>query len=260
VPRYPGATWKPLPQNARQPHIVPTTIVLHSTAGGTLASNWALFDSTAAHGDESHFVVGYDGTVWQVMDTAVRADAQWDANNFAVSIETLSNPKASDAWSPLQMTALTALVRWLLGTHSSIPHHACTSWNGGGIGYHRQFVQWNHNGHTCPGDARVRQFPTLVAAAVAAPKPPPVPAPVGRSTMPPFMYLATAASGPAAAGHLVAVGLSPTPRIVPPHLANRFSLTPGRIYYTGTTGPTRALTAQEEAEVVTAFGIPTTTP
>jgi hypothetical protein len=164
--RYPGATWKPLPQNDRQAHITPTTIVLHSTAGGTLASNWALFDSTAAHGDESHFVVGFDGAVWQVMDTSVRADAQWDANDFAVSIETLSNPKASDPWTPAQLRAVRLLCIWLLGVHTGIGHHTCSSWDSGGLGYHRMFSQWNRSGHTCPGDARVGQFPSLVASIV----------------------------------------------------------------------------------------------
>lgn len=160
--RCPFAVWKPLPQNDTQSRITPTTVILHSTAGGSNASNWALFDSPAAQGDESHFILDGAGTLWQVMDTTRRADAQWDGNAYAISVETTSNPKASDPWTRAQLAKLDLLGKWLLAAHPGIGRRVCRSPGDPGFGYHRLFPSWNRSGHTCPGNARVGQFPALV--------------------------------------------------------------------------------------------------
>lgn len=169
--RYPGATWKPLPQNATQSRITPTVVVFHSTAGGSMQSAENVFKDTT-RGTEAHFVVGYDGEIWQFMDTSVRADAQWDANGYAVSIETLSNVAASDPWTTAQLAALTKLGRWLLATHKGIGRRICRTPTDPGFGYHRLFQSWNQSAHSCPGNARVAQFPKLVQSILAPTSPP----------------------------------------------------------------------------------------
>lgn len=180
--RYPGATWKPLPQNATQSKISPTQVILHSTTGGAdIDATWAFFAAGSGGAKtEAHFIVGYDGAVIQAMDTLVRADAQFAGNLHGISIETASNAKASDAWTPEQQVAIVALGKWLLTVHTAILPRECPSALEPGFGFHRLFDAWNQSNHSCPGNLRVKQFPLLLSQIVTVeiphqpPKPPPV--------------------------------------------------------------------------------------
>lgn len=165
---YPAAVWRPLPQNQTQAKIAPTQVILHSTTAPDDNGTWVFFaHGSAGAGTESHFLVDYDGSVIQAMDTTVRADAQFDGNTHGISIETASNPKASDAWTPAQAAAIVALGKWLLIVHPAIGRRECRTESDPGFGYHRLFTAWNYNGHSCPGDLRVKQFPMLLAQILA---------------------------------------------------------------------------------------------
>ncbi|WP_329336051.1 N-acetylmuramoyl-L-alanine amidase [Streptomyces sp. NBC_01352] len=178
---YPGAVKMELqPESDSQQAIRPTQLIVHSIAGPWTAKRTYEYwrDSTNL---ESHFGLGYAGDLAQYIGTQTRADANADANRRAdgtgaVSIETASNTKASDPWTPEQIEQLIQLGVWLHKTHA-IPLRICRTASDPGYGYHRLHREWSTSGTACPGDARVRQFnevvfPGIVARATGTTPPP----------------------------------------------------------------------------------------
>lgn len=167
----PFATHKLLPESATQPHIVARAVVMHSAAGRGSLYNFFLRSSSL----ESHFWVGEDGRIEQYIDTARRADANRNANGFAISIETESSPAATEPWNAVQFMAIVRLVRWCCTEHR-IPARNIPAWDSSGIGWHVQFGApgpWTPVSKSCPGPARIRQMPSLVAAVAAGGDTPP---------------------------------------------------------------------------------------
>ncbi|UQI46712.1 N-acetylmuramoyl-L-alanine amidase [Streptomyces sp. HU2014] len=171
---FPGATKMELqPESDAQPAITPTQLIFHSIAAAWTPQRAYEFwrDSTTL---ESHFGVGYDGSVAQYIGTETRADANYRANRRldgtgAVSVETASNDDASDPWTPAQVRALIQIGVWM-HQHHGIPLRICRSHNDPGYGFHRLYGPWADGGTDCPGDRRVEQFhdevfPGIVAAA-----------------------------------------------------------------------------------------------
>ena len=136
---------------------------------GTLAGTENYFAGTT--GIESHFGVGCnkcpagDGAIWQWMDTNKRADANLDANGFAISVETCdhytggtyTNPPLTDK----QIDAWINIGLWAAKYHN-IPRRRCDAWNGSGMGYHSMWGAPSHwtpsAGKTCPNPTRIKQF------------------------------------------------------------------------------------------------------
>lgn len=191
---YPGAQKMELqPESDAQPEIRPTQFLLHSIcAPWTPKRTYEYWrDSTNL---ESHFGLGYDGSLGQYIGTETRADANYKANlradgTGAVSIETASDDEATDPWTPEQIEQLIRLGVWLHQEHG-IPLRVCQTADDPGYGYHRLHEAWAVSGTNCPGDARVQQFkkvifPGIVARATGAQEPttptapatPPTPAP-----------------------------------------------------------------------------------
>lgn len=169
---YPGATKLELqPESDSQAAIRPTQFIVHSLAAPWTAKRTYEFwrDSSNL---ESHFGLGYEGDLGQFIGTETRADANAAANlradgTGAVSLESASNLKATDPWTAAQVEELIKLGVWLHQAHG-IPLRICRSASDPGFGYHRQFTAWNPNGHSCPGDARVKQFETVVFPGIVA--------------------------------------------------------------------------------------------
>lgn len=169
---YPGATKMELqPESDDQPAIKPTQFILHSiVAPWTPERTYEYWrDSTNL---ESHFGLGYDGSLGQYIGTQTRADANAAANlradgTGAVSLESASNLEASDPWTAAQVETLIKLGVWLHEEHG-IPLRICRTADDPGFGYHRLFSAWNPNGHACPGDARIAQFKTVVFPGIVA--------------------------------------------------------------------------------------------
>lgn len=169
---YPRATKMELqPESDDQPAIRPTQFILHSIAGPWTAKRTYEYwrDSTNL---ESHFAVGYAGDLAQFIGTETRADANAAANrradgSGAVSLESASNTGATDPWSDAQIEAITTLGVWLHQEHG-LPLRICRTADDPGYGYHRQFTAWNPSGHSCPGDARVKQFNNIIFPAIVA--------------------------------------------------------------------------------------------
>ena len=176
---YPGAEWRRLPGS--EPAIRPRTVIFH-TMVGTLPGTDAYFRSGRSGGIESHFGVGgpwegvqYDGVVWQWRDTEEQADANADANGFAVSIETSDGGQAERLWTTRQVRALVGLGRWLAATHG-VPLRVCRTPTDSGFGWHAMWgapSPWTPaRGKTCPGATRIAQLKSEVLPAIFTGQPP----------------------------------------------------------------------------------------
>jgi len=169
---YSGAKKMELqPESDAQPAIKPTQFIVHSVVAPwdetRIYAYWR--DSTNL---ESHFGLDYDGSIGQYIGTETRADANAGANRRpdgtgAVSIETASNTKASDPWTPEQVEQLVRLGVWLHQKHG-IPLRICRTHSDPGFGYHSLYPQWSTSGTACPGAARIRQFREVVFPAIVA--------------------------------------------------------------------------------------------
>jgi hypothetical protein len=188
--RCPFAQQRILPENATQRRIIPRTVILHTAVDGPGNTDLAAYFAQPSIKAESHFYVTWQGAIVQMMDTEIEADANGSADAFAISVETEDNSanRGSDIlpWQPAQLDALVRLADWCCVTHH-IPRRRSTSArlpDAAGIAYHSQpmrerFDGTAHNpwtayqGKTCPGDARVAQYPGVVARVAATNTPPP---------------------------------------------------------------------------------------
>lgn len=158
VPHF--ARKKLIPPGANDPRIEPRVAILHVDAGNS-PSLYDYFKNRSG-GVESHFHVARDGTVECYRDTSYQADANYKANDFAVSIETQGYGEGT--WSAAQLAAIKGLLRWLNEVHD-IPLQKVETWDGSGVGYHVQFGApgpWTPVAKTCPGPQRIKQFESLL--------------------------------------------------------------------------------------------------
>lgn len=163
----PFAVHQPIPETYTQGRITPTTIIDHEAVSwaDSLYGYW----TTGGVELESHFYVGRTGVIYQFVDTNVRADANYSANGFAVSIETWdAGGDVAGTWNPEQLAALKRLHAWLCAVHPTIPKAAATSWSGGGIGGHNWFAaEWAGGPRACPGPNRSAQLRNEIIPFVA---------------------------------------------------------------------------------------------
>lgn len=171
----PFAVHKPLSENHTQGKIKPRAVILH-TAVSTASSLFDFFQNNSNL--ESHFYVDKNGRIEQYMDTEIMADANKNANDFAVSIESWDNGAPDKTpWNDPQIVAITALIDWLCDVHPSIPRVQIPSAYGAGIGWHVMFGApgpWTPVSKSCPGKPRIEQTKNLIIPAVARYDNPPV--------------------------------------------------------------------------------------
>lgn len=175
---YPFAIHKLIPENYTQRKITPKAIIAHSAGGEAELYGWWMNDQS--RGLESHFWVARDGDVYQYIDTNVRADANGEANGFAISIETQSSVHASEPWDKAQLDAIIKLMDWICKTHN-IPRKLMAHKTDPGLAWHIMFGApgpWTSaKGKVCPGPKRIEQFknivvPTLAKGQGSTPTPP----------------------------------------------------------------------------------------
>lgn len=193
MPIYPKANIALIPLDTGQdPAETMTTVVCHTAVSGQSSPGPA-----PVGGTEWHFYIDFDGTVSQRRDTTYQADAQYDANAFAISIESWDNGDPYN--TPLtqaQIDAFIELLVWCIANHP-IPAKVCDAWNSGGLGYHNMFERWNKSHHSCPTALRAGQFdqivfPSVLSGAVVVP-PPSAPAPAPPFQKPPMSNFPLAA-------------------------------------------------------------------
>lgn len=160
--RYPGATWRPLPETRSQSPIKPRLLIFHSAVsrGRTLHG---YFDSPGVN-VESHLYVQADGDCEQYIDSEVRADANYLANPFALSVESWDDGDPDKVpWTPAQMKRNVDIAVWA-HKHHGIPLRRAAAWDGSGIGGHTDFPRhWtNVPSKTCPGLARRPQVQEII--------------------------------------------------------------------------------------------------
>ena len=136
-----GGSQKLLPEWRSQGRITPIAIIDHSIVGSAIGA-WLLFRDSS--GLESHFIVrgrrsgAQDGHIWQLMDTGRRADANRDANGYALSIETEDDGDPdTQPWTSAQLQSLAWLHNKLRSVHPTIPRRRSRSCGDpAGLGYH----------------------------------------------------------------------------------------------------------------------------
>jgi len=125
------------------PTINPRMIVLHYTAGGTLETNFQLFNSPYLNADRkaissasglnvsAHFLVDKDGTIYQLMEPTQFARHVIGLNYMAIGIENVA--KNASELTNEQIEANAQLIRYLTNKYPIeylIGHHEYTRFKG----------------------------------------------------------------------------------------------------------------------------------
>jgi hypothetical protein len=131
----------------------------------------------------SHFVVGLDGTIAQIVDTADTAWTQQAGNGHWISVENAG--RTPSALTDAQVLANAELLAWAHKVHG-VPLQLATSPDGKGLGHHSMGTNGRDNptdrwtgptwGHEkCPGPAIYDQKPVILqmAISIAGGTPPP---------------------------------------------------------------------------------------
>lgn len=153
---YPKAVLKLIPPGPNDPRIKPRMGVLH-VAVSEQSSLYKQFIGPS--GIESHFYIRRDGVVEQYRDTDWQADANFKANDFAISIETQGMGEGE--WTRAQLVSIKEIINWCFLTHG-IPFVKPERWDGTGWGYHTQFDEWHPVAKSCPGPDRIVQYNNII--------------------------------------------------------------------------------------------------
>lgn len=165
--RYPGATFRALPENTTEPVRKHTQLIFHSAVSAA-DSLWGYFSRSDVT-VESHFYVQDDGDCEQYIDATREADANYKANPRALSVETWDNRDPNRIpWNDLQMDRLVDIAVWA-HREKGIPLVRAPRWDAPGMGGHSDYpmVWTNVRGKTCPGTARKPQVEIIIARARA---------------------------------------------------------------------------------------------
>jgi hypothetical protein len=177
--KMPGAEWRPLGTQT-EPRITPLVWCLHSMAGSFAGTQqwFETFNGPGYQGTESHFGVAFDGRIRQWQDTGRQADANGpDGGMYILSIETEDDGTPDDTpWTPKQMEAIARILAWGHAEHAiPVQRAAGAGRQFAGVAIHRDGIDpWRRPGHdrwstsrgkTCPGEARIRQVPAVIARA-----------------------------------------------------------------------------------------------
>lgn len=146
-----GAVWRG-PVLAHSGTISDYRYVVIHTADGTFEGTISWQKNPQA-GNSSHFIVGTDGSIAQVNDTANRSGAQLAGNPYSISIENAGNEN-----QPLTPAQITANAKILVKAHAvhGIPLQLTGDVKTHGLGHHSMGyesnprVDWGHQ--FCPGE------------------------------------------------------------------------------------------------------------
>ena len=179
----PFAVQRLLPENNTQAPIEPRVAVAHTAVDAPGPSRlWKWFGRPDIKA-ETHFWIDNEGTIYQMMDTNVEADAMQIADKFGVSYETEDDgDPEGNPWTEAQLESIIELNVWLVEAHPDIIPEVVRTPRGSGLGWHSMWGfedPWNLEGpkrnpwsskfgKTCPGRTRIHQFVNVVVPAVQA--------------------------------------------------------------------------------------------
>jgi hypothetical protein len=171
-----GGRQRHLPEWQSQRRMTATTIIDHSIVGSGEAGFRHFAERSVL---ESHFIVcgvadERDGLIWQLMDTDRQADANLNANGYAISIETGDGGDPDrQPWTPAQQKSLIWLHNKLRLLHPGIPRRKSRSCaDPAGLGYHTLHGApscWTPVAKTCPGTVRRAQWREVLLPAFLDP-------------------------------------------------------------------------------------------
>ena len=185
---YPRARQAHLPEAKTQGKIEPRLFLIHTAVDAPGPTDLGRFFGRSDVHVESTFWNRLDGYCDQFMPANVRADAQYRANSFTISVECEDDGDSTRPFTDAQVERNVDLGVWVCLTYGIAPKLA-SKWDGSGIGCHNQFKNWSkYAGKTCPGPARTVQVKEIIipriargieelAAWAAGKNPPPLPPP-----------------------------------------------------------------------------------
>lgn len=153
---YPRAKHLLIAPGSSDPRITPRVGILHVDAGNAESLHTYFRDRSG--GIESHFHIPKAKPVEQYRDTNFQADANYRANDFAISVETQGVEFGE--WNAYQVDEIKRLMLWCKEVHG-IPLKVADKWDGSGWGYHIMHGSpgfWTNVNKACPGPDRIRQF------------------------------------------------------------------------------------------------------
>jgi hypothetical protein len=183
---FPGAIWKPMPNQASRPKRRKGRGVGYHIA---VYEGSSIYNINLGTGNDAHLYVRRDGTAEQNVDLDLQAWAGADGNGSMIWVETQGGTTAADVksgqWTGPQFETLARIAAWAHNTEGVplqvMPDSRSTS---RGLATHRLGIQhslgigavpgwlisggerWSKViGKECPGDARVGQVPSLVTRA-----------------------------------------------------------------------------------------------
>lgn len=159
---YPRAIRREIPAPPNDPTIKPRLCIFHVDAGNANSLYDLFTRNQKSSGIESHLFVRKNGEVEQYRSIYTQADANYKANDFAVSVETQGY--GDGEWTPEQIESLKDISLWL-NSEAHIPLIKATAWNGEGFGYHIQFGSpgyWTPVAKSCPGPLRIKQYNNIL--------------------------------------------------------------------------------------------------
>ena len=158
--------------HARQPR---RAALLHTNGGGTdHGSLYGWWSQIAARGQHvgAHYQIGWS-IAEQYVDSSKVIYHAFAASEWAVGIETQDDGHPERPWNDFQVETIIAICREL-----KVPGRLLTSAQpADGLGWHEQFVDWNRDGHRCPGNVRELQIRRDILPALLT-HPTPTPSPV----------------------------------------------------------------------------------
>ena len=175
----PGAAWRPItvPGGLTRRTSKGRAVVLH-VAVSEARSLFGFFNGNASA--NSHFYVAKDGTIEQYIDTDYQSWASMAANPSTISVETQGGVTDPDGepWTDAQVASLARICAWAHATEGTPLAPMLDSKPAStGVGYHKLGINpwrvsggevWSSSaGKICPGAAKIRQIPAIIAAASA---------------------------------------------------------------------------------------------
>lgn len=188
---YPGAIVKLLTVDKGRQKLTEYNRVNAHVAVSESSSLYGQFNQKGAA--DSHFYVRKDGTVEQYVDTAWRANADYEGNDATISIESQGgvNDPNGEKWTSAQVETIAQIYAWAVKTHGiarALADSAKKDSSSRGLSWHRLGIDGNFPalpdiragreqrgggmhwstafGKACPGDAKVQQMPSVYDRAI----------------------------------------------------------------------------------------------